>query len=219
MGKVKGQFDFCRMTRGHLSFVQLMSCQCGVKGGRGAALLTRAPRPPPGRDSADAPAPAPARRCGGAGPWKGSTPGTGLRGRKAPLPAWGTRAKPQCPLLLSLEAVRGWLSFQRHFLHQNAVSLPRRFLGPRRPHPGFSDPQPLLCSGGTVSALDQSCGGRWPRPRDFLAPWSPVHGSQSPPAVVTLLPMTRPHCPVSPPDIFPVSLLEPEICWPLWAWF
>lgn len=45
MGKVKGQFDFCRMTWGHLSFAELMSCQCRVKGGRGAALLMRAHRP------------------------------------------------------------------------------------------------------------------------------------------------------------------------------
>lgn len=51
MGKVKGQCDFRRMTRGRLSSAELMSCQCAAKGG---ASRRRAPRPRTGPRAAPA---------------------------------------------------------------------------------------------------------------------------------------------------------------------
>lgn len=218
MGKVKGQFDFCRMTWGHLSFVQLMSCQCGVKGGRGAALLTRAPRPPDGT-ALPLPLPRPPGGVGEQGPGRGPPRGPASEGGK-PLclpvePGQSPSAHSSCRWRPFADGCRSKDTSSTRTLFPSLAG----FWDLGGPTLGSLTPNLCFALVGQSCALDQSCGRRWPWPRDFLAPWSPVHGSQSPPAIVTLLPVTHPHCPVSPPDIFPVSLLEPEICWPLWAWF
>lgn len=135
MGKVKGQCDFLRMTWGHLSLAELMSCQCAVKGG--GAFNEESPPPLDGAACSSRTGPAcssctrpggPGEHSPGGGPrrlWLASHPGTSLRGREPFVPA-ESHTELALLLFLDLEPFPQGLPLQGPFCPEPLVSLPPR---------------------------------------------------------------------------------------------
>lgn len=224
MGKVKGQFDFCRMTRGHLSFAELMSCQCGVKGGRGGCCTDESPAPPgrgPARRSCTQPGGPGEHGLGGAL----DGPGRGL--------ALGLASKEGRPFSLRKPMQSGtapwsfnWEPFLGGFLPKSLLPHGTLCFSPSEISRIWEMPRCVLWP-PTLASLSDTV--RCPRkelwgplalteglPSQLVScPWvraTSCHRGWTPQAQCSCPGLTIPHLP---------SILVPDAgaCQPLWAWF